>query len=76
MSEMPSRHLPAATSRGLRFVPTHAVDDQAQSDPSACGARWARRYRVRLQLSDTLIVAAVVLATLAIGLPWNSPDGL
>lgn len=74
MSEMPSRHLPAATSRRLRFVPTHAVDDQAQSDPSACGARWARRYRVRLQLSDTLIVAAVVLATLAIGLPWNSPD--
>jgi exopolysaccharide biosynthesis polyprenyl glycosylphosphotransferase len=69
---MPSRHLPAATPRGLRLVPSSAAQSAADSDPSACGARWARKYRVRLQLSDTLIVALVVLATLAISLPWNS----
>lgn len=74
MSEMPSRHLPAATSRGLRLVPAQAAEKMANEDPSECGAEWARRYRMRLQLSDSLIVATVVLATLAIGMPWASPD--
>jgi exopolysaccharide biosynthesis polyprenyl glycosylphosphotransferase len=71
---MPSRHLPAATPRGLRLVPSAAAQSADASDPSACGARWARKVRVRLQLSDTLIVALVVLASLAVGMPWNSPE--
>jgi exopolysaccharide biosynthesis polyprenyl glycosylphosphotransferase len=102
MSEMPSRHLPAATSRGLRLVPAHAAEapahaarapahaarapahaaraparaaeNPAYGDPSLCGAKWARQYRWRLQLSDSLIVVTVVLATFAIGMRWTSPD--
>jgi len=72
---MPSRHLPAETPRGLRLVPAAAAaaTSAADSDPSVCGARWARTYRVRLQVSDTLIVAVVVAATLALGVPWSSP---
>ena len=69
---MPSRHLPAATPRGLRLVPSSTVASAVDSDPSACGARWARTYRVRLQVSDTLIVAVVVVATLALSVPWTS----
>ena len=45
MTEMPSRHLPAATSRGLRVTPSAVANDSAHSDPSDSGARWAWRYR-------------------------------
>ena len=70
MTEMPSRHLPAATPRGLRMTPSAVASEAALGDPSDSGARWSWRYRARLQVSDTVIVAAVVLAALAAGLPW------
>lgn len=71
MTEVPSRHLPAATPRGLHLVPPATAATAADSDPSACGARWARKYRVRLMVADSLIVMLVVLATFAAGLPWS-----
>jgi len=70
MTEMPSRHLPAATPRGLRLTPPAVASEVALGDPSDSGARWSWRYRARLQVSDTVIVATVVLAALAAGLPW------
>jgi exopolysaccharide biosynthesis polyprenyl glycosylphosphotransferase len=80
MTEMPSRHLPAATHRGLRVTPTsvakagaHREKAPVRSDPSDdSGSRWAWRYRVRLQVADTVIVVAVVLAALATGTAWTN----
>ena len=75
MTEMPSRHLPAATPRGLRMTPSAVASEAALGDPSDAGARWNWRYRARLQVSDTVIVVAVVLAALAAGLPWIAAAG-
>lgn len=73
MTEMPSRHLPAPTPRGLRMAPPQVADDLSSGEALDSGAQWARRYRVRLQVSDTVIIATVVLASLAAGLSWTSP---
>ncbi|MFD4422835.1 sugar transferase [Agromyces sp. NPDC058484] len=73
MSVLSGRHPRATRSRRLRLVPDVAVDPQL-GDARESGARWARRYRVRLELTDTAIIAASVLASLGSS-AWSPTGG-
>ena len=69
MSELPSRHARAVQARRLRLVPSLAAASPPAGDARESGARWAKRYRVQLQLTDTAIIAFALLAALAASAP-------